>query len=83
MANIEFSPTLAQSVICLTKDEARLIEPIIRAAKKHEQALADKYQDIIDGGYATDRQTSLQAKHDEKAQSLRSLNATINFFLRK
>ena len=47
------------------------------------QALADKYQDIIDGGYATDRQTSLQAKHDEKAQSLRSLNATINFFLRK
>ena len=81
MAEIEYSHLLEGYTICLTKDEARLIEPIIEAREKREQAMADKYQDIIDGGDATDRQTTLQEKHDENARTLRALNKIIYSFL--
>ena len=68
MAHLEFSSVIRESGLVLTKDEAKILLPILKRAVKIERGHVEHYQDILDGGDATDRQQDLLMKHEEKEE---------------
>ena len=70
MAHLEFSSVIRESGLVLTKDEAKILLPILKRAVKIERGHVEHYQDILEGGDATDRQQDLLMKHEEKEEKL-------------
>lgn len=60
----------------LTSGEVELILPYIRKAAKHAEEMANYYQDVVDGGEATDRQTTALCQWEQKSETL---NNIVNF----
>ncbi|MCR5352387.1 MAG: hypothetical protein K6E35_07865 [Bacteroidales bacterium] len=81
MATIEYSPALKADGVVLDQRDCKAVEPIIRKAADKERALAEKYQYIIDGGEATERQTDLQIQHEERAEHLRAILRLLEQFV--
>lgn len=54
----------------LTEKEVDVISGIIRREQHRYERLVDKYQDILDGGEATDKQTTRLAECEEMAEKL-------------
>ena len=52
----------------LTEKEVDAISGIIRREQHRYERLVDKYQDILEGGEATDKQTTRLAECEEKAE---------------
>lgn len=63
----------------LTKGEIELILPYIRKAAKHAEDMVNRYQDVLDSGEATDRQTNALAKWEDESETL---NKMVNFMER-
>lgn len=60
----------------LTEKEAKMILPYIRKAAKHADEMTNYYQDLLDSGEATDRQTTALNQWQEKSEVL---NNIVNF----
>lgn len=63
----------------LTKGEIELILPYIRKAAKHAEEMANYYQDVLESGEATDRQTTALSQWEQKSEKL---NNIVNFMER-
>lgn len=63
----------------LTEKEVKMILPYIRKAAKHADEMVNHYQDILDSGEATDRQTTALSQWEQKSEAL---NDMVNFFER-
>ena len=59
----------------LTKREARLILPYIRNAARHAENMVEHYQDILESGEATDRQTTALVQWEDKMDIFNSMIA--------
>lgn len=57
----------------LTQSEVKMILPYIRKAAKHATEMAEYYRDLVDGGEATDRQTTAQIQWEDKSEKLNSM----------
>lgn len=79
MAHIEHSVKLQTAGLVLSESDCKAIAPILRRAKKHADALAEKYKDIIAGGEATDRQQTLAWKYDTNAEMLSIILDEVEF----
>lgn len=60
----------------LTEKEVKMILPYIRKAAKHADEMYNYYQDILDSGEATDRQTTALEKWEDESDTL---NRMVNF----
>lgn len=56
--------------VFLDRSDCKDLEPIIRKAADKERALAEKYRDLLDGGYGTERQADLWIQHENRADRL-------------
>lgn len=73
MAHLEISTVLREAGLVLSKEEAKILLPAIKHALNVEDAHIGRYQDILEGGEATDRQQTLLVKHQEKRETLRTI----------
>lgn len=58
-----------------TKREVKLILPYIRNAARHAENMVEHYQDILESGEATDRQTTALAQWEDKMDIFNSMIA--------
>lgn len=58
-----------------TKREVKLILPYIRNAARHAENMVEHYQDILESGEATDRQTMALAQWEDKMDIFNSMIA--------
>lgn len=80
MASVEYSPTLHGSVAVLSGYECLLLEPIISKEIDRVRKMYDKYLDIIESGEATERQTTICMKYEERLNSFLDIHRVIDSF---
>ena len=81
MAHIEHSVKLQGTGLVLSKNDCKRLSPIIHKALKKEEALADKYRDIMELGDATNLQTTLKMKHEDAASHLAAILDELDYML--
>lgn len=64
--------------VCITKEECKLLLPFFREAHKKVKQKYNKYQDIHEGGEATERQENMLLKYTEELEHLESILLDIN-----
>lgn len=74
MAHIEHSFLLGDNGLMLSKNDAKIILPIVKKALASAERNYEKYQDIVYGGDATERQ---QDKLVEAESTLRFIQGII------
>lgn len=67
-----------ETTVCLTKNECKILLPYFQKAYKNVQMKFNVYQDIHEGGEATERQENLLAKYEEQLNSLENILSSIN-----
>lgn len=82
MAHIEWSVEERGYTLNLNKNEVRQLLPMIRKKEERYAALSEKYRDIIEGGEATERDTTMEVKYDELASLFRRLATQCEDYLR-
>ena len=81
--NTRMSPNFAyETTVCITKDECKVLLPLIKKACKDVKLKFDKYEDIHESGEATERQENIRAKYSDKLESLESILSHIKFLLK-
>ena len=73
MAHLEYSNVSNEAVLVLGKDEVKRMLPLFKRFLKAEKKLEEKYQDIHEGGDATERQENKLVKHQENVSSIESI----------
>lgn len=64
--------------VCITKEECKILLPFFREAHKKVKQKYNKYQDIHEGGEATERQENMLLKYTEELEHLESILLDIN-----
>lgn len=81
MAAIEYSPTINNPSLVLSKEEARRIQPLVLNAVTKEREKRDEYQDRIESGYATKMEETLMMKHDDAYRELKVIAEEIEHLI--
>lgn len=68
--------------VCLTAEECKLLQPMVKKAYKQAAAKFEKYQDIHESGEATERQVTLMIEYYDKKEALGSLLKSIKELLK-
>lgn len=72
----------AELTVCLTKSECLTLLPFFRKAYKSVKLKYELYEDIHDGGDATERQENLRFKYLEQKEQLESILSSIDDILK-
>ena len=70
MAHIEYSNIIHGAFLALSKDEAKMIIPLLRRRLVAEQRMVEKFQDILESGDASERQQTLLMQHEERVEMI-------------
>ncbi len=62
-----------ETTVCITKDECKILLPFIEKIHRDIKVKHDKYDDIRNGGEASEREINLLTKYAEKLERLDSL----------
>lgn len=71
-----------ETTVCMTKEECRILLPFFKDAHKKIKQKFDKYEDIHEGGEATERQENLLAKYEEELERIESILTDIETILK-
>lgn len=72
-----------ETTVCLTKEECKTLFPFFKKAHKKIKQMYDKYEDIHEGGEATERQESLRTKYEEELGRIESILSNIETILKR
>jgi len=64
--------------VCINKKECKIMLPFFMKAYKSVKSKYEKYNDIHDGGDATEREDNLLIKYSEQLESLESVISAID-----
>ena len=70
MAHIEHSFLLGDNGLMLSKDDAKILFTVAKKALSSAEKMYDKYQDILDGGEATDKEQDKYAEAEYRVRCL-------------
>ena len=59
--------------VCMTKEECKILLPFFQKAYKSVKSKYEKYNDIHNGGEATEREENLLMKYSEQLERLESV----------
>ena len=62
-----------QFTLCLTADECKLLLPLFEKRLKEAEKKFEKYNDIHQGGEATERQEDLMMKYEEEMETMQQV----------
>lgn len=68
--------------VCLTEEDCKTLLPYFRAAQRKVNVMFEKYQDIHNGGEATERQENLLAKYEDESRTLEQVLKDIETLLK-
>ena len=68
--------------VCITKEECKLLLPFFKNAYKKVKQKHDKYEDIHEGGEATERQENMRMKYIDQLESIESILSNIDMILK-
>lgn len=68
--------------VCITKEECKVLLPFFKNAHKKVKQKHDKYQDIHEGGEATERQEDKRIKYLSQLENLESILSDIDTILK-
>lgn len=72
-----------ETTVCLTREESKMLLPFFRNARKEVKKKYDKYEDIHEGGEATERQENLRIRYKEELDYLDSILEDIETILKQ
>lgn len=64
-------------IVCLTKEECKILLPFFQKAYKEVRSKYEKYDDIHSGGEATSREENLRIKYLEQSEYLEDVLSSI------
>lgn len=64
--------------VCMTKEECKILLPFFQKAYKNVKSKYEKYNDIHNGGEATEREENLLIKYSEQLERLESVLSSID-----
>ena len=68
--------------VCMTKEECKILLPFFQKAYKSVKSKYEKYNDIHNGGEATEREENLLMKYSEQLERLESVLSSIDDILK-
>lgn len=68
--------------VCTTKEECKILLPFFQKAYKSVKSKYEKYNDIHNGGEATEREENLLMKYSEQLERLESVLSSIDEILK-
>ena len=68
--------------VCMTKEECKILLPFFQKAYKSVKSKYEKYNDIHNGGEATEREETLLMKYSEQLERLESVLSSIDEILK-
>lgn len=68
--------------VCITKEECEILLPFFKSAYKKIKQKYDKYEDIHEGGEATEKQENLRMKYTDELNGLESILSEIETILK-
>lgn len=68
--------------VCITKEECKVLLPFFKNAHKKVKQKHDKYEDIHEGGEATERQENMRMKYIDELEGLESILSAIDMILK-
>ena len=68
--------------VCMTKEECKILLPFFQKAYKSVKSKYEKYNDIHNGGEATEREENLLMKYSEQLERLESVLSSIDEILK-
>lgn len=68
--------------VCMTKEECKVLLPFFKDAHKKVKQKYDKYEDIHQGGEATERQESMRMRYIDELEGLESILSDIDTILK-
>jgi len=69
--------------VCMTKEECKILLPFFQKAYKSVKSKYEKYNDIHNGGEATEREENLLMKYSEQLERLESVLSSIDEILKQ
>ncbi len=72
-----------ETTVCITKEECKALLPLFKKAHKHIKQKYGKYEDIHEGGEATERQETLRTKYEEELVHIESILSNIEEILKR
>lgn len=79
MAHIEHSVILQRSGVVLSRTDCAFLLPFLKKNLQKENAMVDKYEDILEGGEATERQTDLLLKYRGRVEHMEAIIHEVEF----
>lgn len=83
MAHIEHSVKLQEACVALSKSDCAFLIPYLKKSLQKEEKLVEKYQGILEGGEATDRQTTALNKHTDRAETMAAIVYEVEYLTSK
>ena len=77
------SNSIYEMTVCITKEECKTLLPFFKSAYKKIKQKHDKYEDIHEGGEATEKQENLRMKYTEELGDLESIISEIEIILKQ
>lgn len=68
--------------VCMTKEECKVLLPFFKDAHKKVKQKYDKYEDIHQGGEATEKQESMRMRYIDELEGLESILSDIDTILK-
>lgn len=77
------SPDHAHEItVCITKEECKVLLPFFKNAHKRVKQKHDKYEDIHEGGEATEKQENMRMRYIDELEDLESILSDIDAILK-
>lgn len=77
------SPDHAHEItVCITKEECKVLLPFFKNAHKRVKQKHDKYEDIHEGGEATEKQENMRMRYIDELEGLESILSDIDAILK-
>lgn len=67
-----------EEAVCLTKEECKMLLPLLKKVHKDVTSKYLKYEDIHEGGYATTREDNLYIKYQNQLEHLENVLQSVN-----
>lgn len=77
------SNSIYEMTVCITKEECKTLLPFFKSAYKKIKQKHDKYEDIHEGGEATEKQDNLRMKYTDELGYLESILSEIETILKQ
>lgn len=72
-----------ETTVCITKEECKALFPFFKNTHKKIKQKFDRYEDIHNGGEATERQENLRMKYTDELGYLESIPSDIETILKQ